>query len=384
MAGGLMDNDDLMEMMRWQMIGNSISGFGNSLQQIDANRRGYPYRPANTGNPAQNIQAMLALKEQAAKEAERKQKIAAQAQLFGMAGSPWTNPDTGQIGAGGGLMDKLPLTDPQKQIVRAAGLMDPEKAVGLMGQFATPKPPTIQEFYEEGSGLPYKAQLDPNTNAWSRVGGTKTDMLSPGAVQQKMNIAAAGRPNTEVKVEQKTGESLAKPIGEMVESTRSGALGALDTLDSVTRIREAMTTANLGPTATLRQNADRVASVLGIAGNSTEERLAATRSVVKGLSELTLASRKSLKGQGQVSDFEGRLLEKAASGEIDSLTGAELKVILDVSDRLARKQHALHGQMLDRLKANPNYNELAPFYDVPGLPEAKGGATGGWSIQRVK
>lgn len=206
----------------------------------------------------------------------------------------------------------------------------------------------------------------------------ESKLLTKEELDQQLSLKHAGKPETNVKVETKTGESLAKPIGDMMEQSKASALGSLDTIDSVTRMRGAIEKANvnLGPTATLRQTGDQIAATLGIGGKDTAERLANTRTVVKGLAELSLAARKTLKGQGQVSDFEGRLLERAASGSIDDLTMPEMKVILDVSDRLARKQYEIHQGNLKNITGNPDYKALAPFYGVPEMPAATPPAAG--------
>jgi hypothetical protein len=258
----------------------------------------------------------------------------------------------------------------------------PDQFAQVMGQRLLPKEPkapAVQEFFDE-QGRPYKAQF--TGKSWERVGGAKTPDWQNSAYQDfALKRAAAGKSDVSVKVDQKTGESLAKPIGEIVQGTQAGALGAIDTLDTVNRIRSAMTSANLGPTATLRQGIDRIASTLGIGGATTDERLANTQSVVKGLAELTLSGRKALKGQGQVSDYEGKLLERAVSGDIE-LTAPEISTILDVADRVARKQYGLHEANIKRLRDNPGYSDLAPFYEVPPLPQAaQPKATGGQRIR---
>jgi hypothetical protein len=263
--------------------------------------------------------------------------------------------------------------DPSLRPVLAT--MGPEQGAAFLAQQMA-KSPTVSEFYDS-QGRPYKAQYTPG-RGWVPVGGAKTpDWQNPAYVAAQKEIRAAGKPDVSVKVDNKMGESLAKPVGEMVQQTRDGALGAIDTIETVNRIRESMGSANLGPTATIRQNVDRFAYMLGVGGASTAERLANTQSVVKGLAELTLSGRKALKGQGQVSDYEGKLLEKAASGNIDEMTAPELEKLMEVADRVARKQYGLHEHNMKALDET-EYKGLAPFYRVPPLPEVrKSGAAGG-------
>ena len=156
----------------------------------------------------------------------------------------------------------------------------------------------------------------------------------------------------------------------MVAESRASALGSLDAIDTVSRVRKALSTGNvtLGPTATLRNQIDQIAQVLGIAGKNTEEKLVNTRDVIRGLAQFTIAARKSLKGQGQVSDFEGKLLQRAESGDINDFTMPELKAFIETTDRLARRQYKNHQSNIDVMKKRPDLEKLVPFYEVPDLP----------------
>ena len=191
----------------------------------------------------------------------------------------------------------------------------------------------------------------------------------------KKALASPDKPLAQVDV--KVGEGLAKEIGPMMSESRAAALGAVDTVDTVQRAQAAIAKGlvNVGPTATIRQKVGQVAQLLGVGGTETEEQLVNTRNLIRSLGQFSLAARKQLKGQGQVSDFEGKLLIKAESGEIEDMTIPELKSFLNVTDRLARKQHSLHQQNLKTMRANPKLAEVAPFYDVPDLPSASSKST---------
>lgn len=194
----------------------------------------------------------------------------------------------------------------------------------------------------------------------------KSKLLSAEEMQQKMQIAAAGKPSVNVKVDAKMGESFAKEIGPMMTESRSAAQGALQAVDTVKRIRTAIEGGNvsLGPTATVRQNLNQFAQVLGAAGDTTEEKLVNTRNVIRGLSQLALSARKQLKGQGQVSDYEGKLIQRAEAGEISDFTMPELKDFIGVTERMAGKVVKEHKRTLEVMKANPNVSQFVPFYDV--------------------
>lgn len=185
-------------------------------------------------------------------------------------------------------------------------------------------------------------------------------------------MKATKNPNAPI-VDIKMGDSLSKEIGPMLAESRTAAMGAIETVDTVNRAQAAIDKGlvNVGPTATVRTMIGQVANVLGVSGKNMDEQLVNTRNVMRSLAQFSLAARKALKGQGQVSDFEGKLLIKAESGEIDDMTLPELKGFLAVTDRLARRQYETHQRAMKTLRANPRLSEIAPFYDVPELPLAR-------------
>ena len=171
----------------------------------------------------------------------------------------------------------------------------------------------------------------------------------------------------------KAGEAFAKTLGDMAVTSQSSALGAIDQIDTISRIRKAVDSGNIivGPGANVRLVGAQLAQIAGLGGKDTIEQLQNTRNVIKGMAEFALSARKQLKGQGQVSDYEGRLLQKASAGEINDLTVPEIKVVLDVTERLGKRQYNLHKQFLKNMQDNPSVNELTPFFDVPPLPDSK-------------
>lgn len=170
----------------------------------------------------------------------------------------------------------------------------------------------------------------------------------------------------------KMGDSLAKEIGPQMSASMNAALGSLDTLDAVDRARSALSKGlvTLGPTATIRNKINQVSQIMGVAGKDDTERLVNTRNVMRALAQFSLGARKQLKGQGQVSDFEGRMIIKAESGEIDDMTIPEMQSFLDVTDRLARRQYMLHQSNLEKMRTNEKTKDVAPFYEVPPLPSS--------------
>jgi hypothetical protein len=173
-------------------------------------------------------------------------------------------------------------------------------------------------------------------------------------------------PSVTVNTDKKFGQVLAGEVAQQVAQSADAARGALDTLNTAKQINDAIASGKVmaGPGTSgimFMQQA--------IGAPSTQDGLVQTRQVIQGLSQMTLNSRKQLKGQGQISDFEGKLLAKAASGDIDNLTVPEIKSLVSTATRLANSAITQHKSYLDKIKADPELKNLAPFFDFQ-VPQA--------------
>jgi hypothetical protein len=191
--------------------------------------------------------------------------------------------------------------------------------------------------------------------------------------QYEMGKARAGASKVDVSV--KTGETfwkaVADKVGEGVANTGAAAGDALKTIQAANQIRSAVDSGTViaGPGATLRLKGAQVAQVLGFSG---PEAVVNTRNTIQGLAKLALGARASLKGQGQISDFEGKALQKAEAGEIDDMTLPEIRAIADVADRGARQTVKRNQQNVDRMRKRPESAGIAEYLDVPEPPEYQG------------
>lgn len=164
---------------------------------------------------------------------------------------------------------------------------------------------------------------------------------------------------------------LAPAVSERIEASASAAEGAINTIDSVYRLQDAIKTGNirLGPGATLLNKADQVAQILGVAGKNTQERLINTRMAIRSLAQFAVSARKQLKGQGQVSDYEGKLIQRAEAGEIDDFTDTDLTAFLGVTERMATRTYDSHSNMLKVLRKTESGSEYVPFFEVGEFPK---------------
>src|SRR5574338_391989 len=173
--------------------------------------------------------------------------------------------------------------------------------------------------------------------------------------------------NVTNKVGEKAGTKLAENAMDIVKESHANAMGAVDILDGVGRIRSAMQKGNLtvGPGATIRNSIDQVAQMFGVTGKDREERLVNTRETIRALAQFSINARKLLRGQGQVTENEQKLLIKAESGDPSEFTIPELRTFINTTERLANKSIANHERNLEVAKQKPELQGYLDFYQVP-------------------
>lgn len=190
------------------------------------------------------------------------------------------------------------------------------------------------------------------------------------AQQFMLDKARKSAPNVTVKTDVKTGESLAGQVGPMMKDSVALAEGAVKQVDAANRIVNAVDSNKLftGPLANQRVTMAQVGQMMGVGGKDDAEKLANTRGAIRGLAELTLQGRQQMRGQGAITESEGKLAEKAMSGDISELTAAEVRQLARASERAARFNHTEHMRKLKVMQENPALTGIAPFYQGPSMP----------------
>ena len=286
----------------------------------------------------------------------------------------------------------------------SAGVFTPEQAQAGMQRFtqSLQQPGGLQAWKQQAlmGGATALQQLE-EANKKRTFGATNANniMTEDGQggytvnqplVDAKKRVAKAGASNIDVKVNAKLGEGVAAQVGPMMRDSFEQAQGAQSSIQTADQLIKAIDSGKTitGPGASLRLKGAQVAETLGIGGKDTAEKIANTRAAIQGLAQTTLTARKQLAGQGQVSDNEGRLLERAASGNLDDMTSSEIRQIAEVNKRLAQRQISIHKQRASKLKADPTTDGLATFYDLPDEPaaaapaQAAPAAPGVWKVIR--
>jgi hypothetical protein len=180
----------------------------------------------------------------------------------------------------------------------------------------------------------------------------------------------SGVPSTNVNVAMDKG--IAAQIGPMLKDAQIQAQGANSQIDAADRVIQAVDTNKViaGPAASPQLKLAQIGSVLGVTGKDTAETIANTRQAIRGFAELTLQGRKSMRGEGAITESEGKLAERAFSGDIDSLTPAEIKQIANASKRAAEFTLTEYNRKLKTLEKDPATAQLIPFYEVNRMPAA--------------
>jgi hypothetical protein len=187
---------------------------------------------------------------------------------------------------------------------------------------------------------------------------------------QKLN-----KPSTNINVSATTspgGRSLAEPVGKLAAASLGKAEGATEIMAAANSVRDALNTGNViaGPGAGIRT---KFAQILELANIGDKEKLTATRTAIQGMADLTLQSRAELKGQGQITDAETKLLERARSGDIADMTIAELQTVVNVSQRLAGRLWSNHQTLLGTMRTDPAARDVYKYYTpTAAMPQPLG------------
>lgn len=189
------------------------------------------------------------------------------------------------------------------------------------------------------------------------------------------DFIARKTPSTNITVD--TGKGVAAQVGPMLKDAQIQAQGANIQIDAADRVISAVDTNKIiaGPLATPQLRLAQIGQTMGVTGKDTAETIANTRQAIRGFAELTLQGRKSMRGEGAITESEGKLAERAFSGDIDSLTAQEIKQIANASKRVAEYSITEYNRKLDTLAKNPEMKDIVEFYKVtPIAPMARPGA----------
>ena len=83
-----------------------------------------------------------------------------------------------------------------------------------------------------------------------------------------------------------------------------------------------------------------------------------------------------MSGQGAITESESKLAERATSGDIDSLTPNELRIIAGASKRASEYKLQAHRAKVQRARNSPGTAAIADYFDAPEIPGMAGNPAG--------
>ena len=257
--------------------------------------------------------------------------------------------------------------NPELASEKALVLKQIEAALQAQGKTATPQIKEIGVATKTNEPVYFDARTDEQfTIATDATGKQVRKPYTGGVNRATSSVTATATSSTP------TAKSLAAEVGQRANTSLVKAEGAAGIMENANMVREALNTGNViaGPLAGVRT---KFAQVLELAGAGDKEKLVNTRSAIQGLASLTLESRAELKGQGQITDTETKLLERARSAEIGELTIAELQQVVNVSQRLANRMWSSHQNLLKTMEGDPAAADSIRYYRPSmSLPQAIG------------
>ena len=207
-----------------------------------------------------------------------------------------------------------------------------------------------------------------------RMGANGQPEWIPGYISGRGQISAAGATRVNVPVNVNTEKQLfgqiADKIGDQIAAGADQARAAAGTLRTVEQIRGALDSGKVlaGPGTKAAVALMQVGQMIGVGGASGQEVLENTRTAIQGLAQLELNAAEQMKGQGQITESERKILRRAAAGDITDMNTGELRTVLGVLDRTARHKITANQRNVDMLGANPGSAPLAPYMQVPMPP----------------
>lgn len=196
-----------------------------------------------------------------------------------------------------------------------------------------------------------------------------------GSFQQfQTEMKRAGATSVNVNTEKPLLNTLAGGLGKQIDDGLSTARGAVSAIGTAHRLMEAVDSGKLvaGPGASFRVLGLQLGQMMGVGGRDAAEVLANTRSAIQSMAQAELDAAQQMKGQGQITESERDIIRRAASGNIDALTGPEIRQLAAVMEKTARFKIASHRNNLTGLRSMPGAETLLPFYNVDEPPPYRG------------
>jgi hypothetical protein len=132
-------------------------------------------------------------------------------------------------------------------------------------------------------------------------------------------------------------------LGKLIPDLYNQGNAASTQLADIARYRVSLDTAITGPFADQRLAGARIANALGFVGDKA---INSSRELIQGNAEMALGARGMMKGQGEITKDEQKLLIQARAGDIN-FTKGELKTLFNVFERASTAQYTQSKKLLE-------------------------------------
>ena len=157
-----------------------------------------------------------------------------------------------------------------------------------------------------------------------------------------------------------------------LSSSATQAVASMRTLSTIENIRPLLDEDLFsGPGSTSLMFLTRLGDKLGVAGDTSEQKLANTVETMRGLAEFELQAAQGMKGQGAVSDSERALIRRASAGDLATMGKAEITALVNALGKSANDRISSHNDLLSLYqnvyKDDPDVFTLGT-YALPSAP----------------
>jgi len=214
----------------------------------------------------------------------------------------------------------------------------------------------------------------------------------------EQQLKRAGASNVSVSMD----KGIAAQVGPMMKEGQLQATSAVKGIDAANQVINALDTNKLftGPLANQKLSIAQLSNTFGGASGDLTQKINNTRAAIQGLAEITLQGRQEMHGQGAITESEGKLAERAKSGDI-SLTPGELKQLANAAKRAGEFTYNNYQTKLQIMAKDPATAQMAPYFAVNQMPTRQAPqqaqqvqpnanqqlnipSTNGWSVIGVK
>ena len=214
----------------------------------------------------------------------------------------------------------------------------------------------------------------------------------------EQQLKRAGASNVSVSMD----KGIAAQVGPMMKEGQLQATSAVKGIDAANQVINALDTNKLftGPLANQKLSIAQLSTTFGGASGDLTQKINNTRAAIQGLAEITLQGRQEMHGQGAITESEGKLAERAKSGDI-SLTPGELKQLANAAKRAGEFTYNNYQTKLQIMAKDPATAQMAPYFAVNQMPARQAPqqaqqiqpnanqqlnipSTNGWSVIGVK